>query len=613
MMSPEPYLNHEPASGLVAHSPGPPDEGRVPVGNVLVVDDNPVSIEVIAQALREDGHAVLRAASAAEALEQVTAGNVDVVVADLHMPEMDGFDLALRLRELCPDVPVVYASADESLASVLRAVQMRAFGYVLKQEDAMRLMPSYVRRALAHVRALRENRDLAAQLKGANEDLEQRVLERTAELENAVSQLEEREAELRNALTLLEESRQRALLNERLAALGLLAAGVAHDVNNPAMFVLSNLRAALGDLDELRIRLGLPAPRGPVPLSDPPGIRESSEPGPERATQLLARAETLVGDSIGGVERVLTTVTDINRFAKPPDAVCERVDLNEVASAAIKLLNNQIRHRAQLETRFAEAPLVLGSPARLVQVVVNLLSNAAYAVTEGDSEANCISVVTECGADEVTLTVMDTGCGIPEHELHRVGEPFFTTKPAGSGTGLGLTLCQRIVADHQGRLEIASQVGRGTSVTVSMPRAPLACAEVPAEDEPAPLPLSGLRILVIDDEQQLLRAYRRELGRQNEVVTACGGSEALELLASDSRFDLLLCDLMMPELDGPVVHAAIQAHWPALARRMIFVTGGAFTERNRGFSTAVGSPVVMKPLRSDELARAYAKLPALSV
>jgi signal transduction histidine kinase len=584
------------------------EEDSVAPGCVLVVDDNAISIEIITRDLSDDGQTVLAATSATGALEQVAVSAVEVVVCDLHMPDMDGFDLALRLRALCPEIPVIYVSADDSLESVLRAVQLRAFGYVLKRADAMRLLPSYVRQALAHVRALRENRELADQLRRANEELERRVVERTGQLQEAVRQLQERELELRGALTELEESRQQALLNERLAALGLLAAGVAHDVNNPAMFVLSNLRAVLTDLEEVRRRLELPAPRHPVPMSDPPGVDPTATLPELRASELLVRSEALVRESANGVERVLATVSDITRFARPQEAVCERVDLNEVVTTAVKLLNNQIRHRARLETRFTAAPLVIGSPARLVQVVVNLLANAVYALTEGDREANCISIATACSATEVTLRVEDTGCGIPEPQLARVRDPFFTTKPAAHGTGLGLTVCTRIVSDHHGRLEIASRVGQGTSVIVTLPRAPAAPAEAVAPAEQTPTCPRGTRILVIDDEQQLLRAYRRDLRRHNDVVTACGGAEALGLLEHDSAFDLILCDLMMPDMDGPVVYATIQQRWPALLRRIVFVTGGAFTERNRDFLATVGCPVITKPLRADQLAAAYARL-----
>jgi signal transduction histidine kinase len=572
---------------------------------VLVVDDDPVWLEAIRESLEQAGHAVRTALSATQALEQAAAFEAEVLICDLHMPDIHGFDLATRLSALRSDVPVIYASADDSLESVLSAVDLQAFGYVLKRGGAVEMLSSCVWRALVHLRAIRKNHELAAQLRHANQELEARVRERTAQLEQAMNQSNEQAGQLRIALKTLEESRECALLNERLAALGMLAAGVAHDINNPASFVLSNLRAALIDLEELRVRAHLPPPPDLVSISRPPQIDTAEMPEPDRVSYLLARAETLVGESLGGVERVVSIVGDITQFARPQQAVRELVDLNEVVASSVKFLRNQVRHRARLETRFATGPLVMGSQVRLVQMLVSLLSNAVHAVSEGDSDQNCISVVTETTPTQAVVSVTDTGCGIPASQLSRVRDPFFTTKPVTQGTGLGLTLCTWIVSDHDGRLDIASEVGRGTSVTVSFPRAPAMDCRVSPPDPPRSAKLQGLRILVIDDEKQLLRAYRRDLQADNEVKTACGGAEAIALLAQDAAFDLVLCDLMMPAMDGPAVHALISQRWPELARRMIFVTGGAFTDRCRAFVTRVSCPVVNKPVRSDELATAY--------
>ncbi len=269
-------------------------------------------------------------------------------------------------------------------------------------------------------------------------------------------------------------------------------------------------------------------------------------------------------------------------------------------------------------------PAVQGSESRLGQVILNLLINAAQAIPEGAADRNTIHVTTRLeGPSRVAIDVRDTGCGIPRDQLSIIFEPFFTTKPRGAGTGLGLAICQRIVTDLGGEILVSSEVGRGTTFTLVLPSAtppaavestaphePAAdapvlpgepAAEAPVRhDEPAAIPRAG-RILVIDDEPPLLRLAGRILSPAHEVVATTTAREALQWMADGQRFDLILCDLMMPEMTGMDLHAALLNLAPDQAERMVFMTGGVFTTAARTFLDTVPNERIDKPFDTARL------------
>ena len=365
------------------------------------------------------------------------------------------------------------------------------------------------------------------------------------------------------------------------------------------------------NLKMLRQHLDLMPYPGSVTTSLPPPAA-SSEQRAAVGAYIVAQTEMMVSESLCGIERILGIAGDINQFARPREPSRELVDLNEVAAIATRLLRNQIRHRARLELELDERVLVQGAQSRLVQVFVNLLSNAVYAITEGNRDGNRISVSTERTSQGIVARVEDTGCGISETQLRRIQDPFFTTKPESKGTGLGLALCSWVVSEHGGSIKFASVVGEGTCVTVTLPAASDAAAATQPDPKAAAEPLKCLRILMIDDEVELLRAFRRELSVQHEVVVARGGAEALALLERDTAFDMVLCDMMMPDIDGPMVYAKLEERWPDLARRMVFVSGGVFTQRAQKFLDSVAQPLIVKPIRPDHLTMVCAQLAAPS-
>jgi PAS domain S-box-containing protein len=360
---------------------------------------------------------------------------------------------------------------------------------------------------------------------------------------------------------------------DRMVAVGTLAAGVAHELNNPLAYVITNLELLASELPEV-----FAAVHGAA------------------AGQRLAELEHALAEAREGAERVRKIVRDLRVFSRAEEDRREPVALARVLESAVNMAWNELRHRARLVKDFGPTPLVEANESRLGQVFLNLLVNAAHAIPEGNVEANEIRLVAR--TDErgyAVVEVRDTGYGIPADVLPRIFDPFFTTKPVGQGTGLGLSICRNIVHGFGGTIDVRSTVDQGTVVCVTLPPARLdAVPAAPPEQRAVPPGRRG-RILVVDDEPLVGGALRRVLEREHEAVAVTTGREALERLARE-RFDLVLCDLMMPEMTGMDFYAEVGRRFPDLAPRVVFLTGGAFTPRAREFLDRVPNERLEKPV-----------------
>jgi CheY-like chemotaxis protein len=272
------------------------------------------------------------------------------------------------------------------------------------------------------------------------------------------------------------------------------------------------------------------------------------------------------------------------------------------------MAGNEIRHRARLTKEFGDIPPVEGNEARLGQVFLNLLVNAAQAVPEGRADTNEIKVVTRMeGANSVAVEIHDTGNGITADALPRIFDPFFTTKPVGVGTGLGLAICHRIIGALGGQISVESQVGKGTVFRIVLPRA-VSVAAVPG---PAPVVAVGGRrgrVLVVDDEPMLCATIQRMLEGNHDVTATTTAKEALRLISGGERFDIILCDLMMPSMTGMDLHAELLASAPDQARKLVFMTGGVFTQNARIYLDKASNLSIEKPFRAPLIQSVVQKL-----
>ena len=366
------------------------------------------------------------------------------------------------------------------------------------------------------------------------------------------------------------EMQAKLLFADRMSSMGTLAAGVAHEINNPLAYILANVSFVAEELARI---------------------------APDRLELVRAIAETREG-----ALRVREIVRDLKTFSRPDEKRGETVDVRDVIQLSMKLAQTEIRHRARLVVDLREVPLVAASSHRLGQVFVNLLINAAQSMREGQVQRNELRVTCR-RSDEgrVLVEIADTGCGIPRDVLPRIFEPFFTTKPVGVGTGLGLAICHGIVTGLGGEIQVESGEGRGSTFRVVLPPASFRALPSPANAVPVvPARAHRARILVVDDEPLVARAIERMLARKHRVVAVTSAASALACL-EEGAFDVVICDLMMPDMTGMELHAEIAGRLPALSERMIFLTGGAFTDGAREFLGHVPNPRLEKPFDAESL------------
>lgn len=370
-------------------------------------------------------------------------------------------------------------------------------------------------------------------------------------------------------ITARKEMKKQLVTSDRLASLGRLAASVGHEINNPLMYVLGSLELVRRDLE-----------KGPLSA--------------ERIPVVLER----VADAEEGALRVRDIVRDLRSLARTPADDGQPAELTSTLEACVKMAGHELRHRAHVVREYGPEPVwVRGSEARLGQVFLNLLVNAAQAITEGSLDENEVRIRVTRDAEDAIVEVLDTGRGLPEEADERLFEPFFTTNH-GNGTGLGLSIAHHIVIAIGGSIE-AERRSRGSCFRVRLPLAdPPADVEEPARDYAVG---GAQRILVVDDEPEICALLREWLAGYT-VVTAKSGREALALIALGERFDLIVCDLMMGDLTGMDVHARLAGGEDA--PRFLFTTGGTYTERATRFVESLDVEPLHKPVGREELLRA---------
>jgi PAS domain S-box-containing protein len=386
--------------------------------------------------------------------------------------------------------------------------------------------------------------------------------------------------------------------SDRMASVGLLAAGVAHEINNPLTYVVFNLES-LGDDLPLLIDI---VNRQHLALAAEAGEDRARRVFVEAAAAHLAREDVQqdiierLEDALDGAHRVRDIVGDLKTFSRADDERVAPVSVNAALRTAANMAANELKYRAQVVKNLGCVPMVLANDGRLSQVFLNLLVNAAHAIPEGAAEHNEVRISSRYDGQHVLVEVADSGAGIPPASLERIFEPFFTTKEAGVGSGLGLAICHGIISGYGGEIAVGTELGKGTCFRIQLP----ICDEVDDEAAlPAPdvLEPSGQRgrLLVVDDEPQICQVLDRLLSTEHEVTTARSGEQAQAILGANDGFDLILCDLMMPKVTGMELHAWLEEHHPALAASMVFITGGAFTPAARSFLSSVPNLHVEKP------------------
>lgn len=371
-------------------------------------------------------------------------------------------------------------------------------------------------------------------------------------------------------------------LSDRLSALGSVAAGIAHEINNPLAYVLANANVLRSQIDELEL--------GPV------------------ARETLAE---LTDDVREGASRVRDVVRGLRTLSHPSDEELGPVALGPVVASAYAIVHSDLSHRAEVLVDIPPTtPTVRGNEARLGQVVLNLLVNAAQAFSDERPTPGHVEVRATFDDARVQLVISDDGPGMSQEVLARVFEPFFTTKPIGEGTGLGLTICRRIIQNLGGELEVVSTLGEGTVVTIDL-QVDLASKPNVHVRRRALTPDHAAKVLIIDDEARVGASLARLL-RGHDCTVVASGAKGLELMAQQS-FDIVFCDLMMPEMTGMDVYESLRERGAGEEQVLVFVTGGAFTARARTFVSSCSNTIIEKPFDATlvrELTRDHIGRPA---
>ncbi|MBA2539641.1 MAG: response regulator [Deltaproteobacteria bacterium] len=360
-------------------------------------------------------------------------------------------------------------------------------------------------------------------------------------------------------------------LADRMVSVGTLAAGVAHEINNPLSFVMSNLDLVA---EELRAQSDV--------VTAPP----------------MGALLELISEAQEGAERVRKIVRGLKTFSRADEERRRPLDVAAVIELSLNMAWNEIRHRARVVKDFGTAPFVEADETRLAEVFINLLVNAAQALPEGNADTNQIRILVSTDSmGRAIVEVHDTGAGIPRASLQHIFDPFFTTKPIGEGTGLGLSICQGIVTGLGGDITVESALGVGTTFRVALP--PARAPEATTVDR-APAALVRAegrrgRVLVVDDDVKVGKALSRILARDHDVEFVSEGRLALERIRAGERFDVFFCDLMMPDLTGMDIHRELAKIAPDQLDRMVLITGGAFTPGARQFLDTVTNERMDKP------------------
>ncbi|MBA3684282.1 MAG: response regulator [Planctomycetes bacterium] len=377
--------------------------------------------------------------------------------------------------------------------------------------------------------------------------------------------------------------------SDRMASVGRLAAGVAHEINNPMTHVICSVELARAKL---------------------------AQSGGSTADALL-EADRMLSAAHGSALRVARIVADLQRISRNDGDRLAPMRVEDALEAAIAIAMSRIRGQCRLVRRYAAVTDIVANEGRLTQVFLNLLVNAAQALEQRDGEGEITVAIAPDGHGGVAVEIRDNGPGMDAEVLVHAFEAFYTTKPVGSGTGLGLSICYALVKALGGRIQLESAPGAGTTVRVELPAGDaLAAAVVDASTAPPVAPDHGgtavrpsaearLRLLVIDDEPTILAIVEQSFQPHGDVTVERDPERALaSLLAADPcPFDVILCDLLMPRMSGADLVERVRRERPALAERFVLMTGGVPSGAIQEFLDRCPNPVIRKPFTIPELIR----------
>lgn len=519
---------------------------------ILVVDDE-LSVREAIRIILKDNYDVILMDSGEAAIEYLKLNDVDLAFLDILMPGMSGLE-ALKIIKARNNPPeVVIVTATRTVKNAVDAVKNGAFEYVTKPFDVDEIK-LIAERAIENRRLVLECASLKRQMEQDKERLykqiEEKVRERTAELEAANKKLT--------------ETHEQLVRSEKLASLGELVAGVAHELNNKLLPVLAYAQL----LKEQRF--------------------------PE---EILRYIDTIEKSAAGAA----AVVSSLLNFARPSSATRDPVNLNTTMRDTLALLDYKIKVSnvsvdVQLDDRI---PLTMADGKQIAQVFLNIINNAFQAM---GSRGGALRIRSMRNGNNVVFTISDTGCGIPEDHLLKIFDPFFSTKGSG-GTGLGLSVSHGLIRAHQGEIAVQSRVGKGTTFTITLP-----ITDAPGAKDTRTQPVftragnERRRVLVAEDDADCRSAVSDILKAEYSVTTVKNGEEAVTRLTRET-YDLLIVDCRMPGINGVELYKWLLDNRIELQKRVIFMTGDICVGEIRSFLESTGCQYITKPFATEDFKR----------
>ncbi len=522
------------------------------MNRILVVDDE-LGVRESIRVVLKDSYDVVVLDSGEAAIEYLNLNQVDLVFLDIMMPGMTGLEALkiVKAREHSPEVIMV--TATRTVENAVESMKHGAFEYVMKPFDVDEI------KILAEraIETRRRSIDFAAMKKQVLEskerfykDLEEKVSERTKELEAAN--------------TKLRETHEQLVRSEKLASLGELVAGVAHELNNKLLPVLAYSQL----------------------------LKEQ-----DFTDDILRYIDTIEKSAAGAA----AVVSSLLNFARPSNSKRDPVNLNTTMRETLALLDYKFRTSAvEVDVRLDEdMPQTMADEKQISQVFLNLVNNAFQAM---EATGGKLTVRSICEADRLYFIVSDTGCGIPKENLTKIFDPFFSTKGRG-GTGLGLSVSYGLISAHEGEISVESAVGKGATFKIQLPVTTADSARE-SETETSASPTRGgrFRVLVAEDDPDCRSAVTDILRMEYDVHAAENGEEAIAHLSANGA-DLVVIDCMMPGLNGFELYKWILDNRPDLREMVVFMTGDIFVPEIKSFLETTGCPYITKPFAMDDFRR----------
>lgn len=444
---------------------------------ILIVDDTPTNLEVLSEALTDAGFEVAVATSGESAIEQVKYDLPDLILLDVMMPGIDGFETCSRLKQnpLTKDIPIIFMTALSDTVDKVKGLSLGAVDYITKPFQQAEVLA----RAQIHMRL----RKLSVAQEEQNARLKQEIMRRNAveaDLQQLTQELErkveERTQKLSQTLYNLQMAQVKLVQAEKLTTMGQLVAGVAHEINNPVNFIYANIHY-VSDYTQGLLEL-LKLYQNQCPNSSPEILAKIEQIDLPHLSEDLPK---ILSSMQIGTERICDIVKSLRNFSRHDEAEVKTVDIHDGIESTMMLLHRRLKPKSdypeiQVVKKYGNFPKVECYAGKMNQVFMNVLSNAIEALEEvmvkqDNSILPTILITTEVlGSDSIVIRISDNGLGMSQEVQQRLFEPFFTTKPAGKGTGLGMSISHQIVSElHGGCLQCISIPGRGTEFIIEIP------------------------------------------------------------------------------------------------------------------------------------------------